>query len=108
MAIYCSCCHDEIKSQYELVVVPSFFRLYPYHTQCYGLLVKGSDFWNFGAPVNSKRGTFLPFFVTSLYLFNLLNQNFRAEPFLHFIWAFIIIYPTYLRLYSYYKFEKKL
>ncbi len=108
MPVYCKCCHGEIKSNHDLVVIPSFFRLYPYHVECYGILMKGSDSFLLGQPVNSTRGTFVPFYLLFTYLFLLLFPNFRAQTPIHFISIFLILYATYQRLYSYYKFERNL
>lgn len=108
MPIYCHRCYDEIKSQYDLVVIPGFIKLYPYHAECYGLETKGRNSFSLSKPINSTRGTITPFFMIFLYLFYLLNDSFRVEPFFHIFWIIIILIPTYQRLYSYYQYEKKL
>jgi len=89
MATYCKCCHEEIKNCYDLVVVANFFKLTPYHINCYTLLMKDSNFFFLGKPVNSFRGSFTPFFLLFSYLFCLLIPSFRAETPIHFVWAFI-------------------
>jgi hypothetical protein len=108
MAVYCNHCGDEIKYQSDLIVTSNLFTFSTYHAECYGLVIKRSGGFFIGQPINSPQGTFAPIAVFSIYLFSLLTTNLRTEPVMHFLFALLILASAFPRLYSYYKFEKKL
>jgi hypothetical protein len=108
MAVTCIRCGKEIEHKNDLVVTSSLYTFYPYHTECFKLKHKKSGIFIAKKQINCLQGTLTPIAFLLIYLINLLFPSFRSEPILHLLWGILIVMTASERLYSYYKFEKKL
>jgi hypothetical protein len=106
MAVVCSHCYEEIEHQSDLIVTGGLFTYNAYHAQCYGLSIKRG--FSLGGPINVKSWIALPIILFCTYLFYLQSPLFRREPILHLIMLLPILVSLFQRVYSFFKFEKKL
>lgn len=102
--VYCERCRKEIKYRDDLVTTTFLFQLVPYHDECYSKDIKGMrTFFVGNQPLNGLSGNIqtLIALILGIAAFFLLDENGRLTSLLAFV---VLGY----RLYSYFKFEKKL
>lgn len=108
MPVCCNRCGDEIISKNDLIVTSTFFKFYAYHKQCFDLEHKSSGMLIRKSQLNNFNAIIAPIMLLVLYLFSLANPYFRAEPVLHIFWIPLIVLSFHQRIYSFFKFERKL
>ena len=107
--VYCFCCQKEIKSKENLVTALYMFFVKPYHDSCYSKELKSvQTLFMQNYPINGVTSAFgaivSPFIGIGLALILKSSSGKNFIVFLPLLALFLI--PTFLRLYSYYKFEK--
>ncbi|MBN8237246.1 hypothetical protein JF544_18530 [Halobacillus kuroshimensis] len=102
----CRYCYKEIKDRDELVTASSWFRLRPYHYQCFEKLVQDTrtvaGVWK---PVNGLTGS-VNLLVMLILAVGLLGTDLLGS--IGDIIGVIALYPLFLRLLSYMIFERPL
>ncbi len=116
--ISCSKCSKEIKTKENLVVAPYFLIPKPYHRKCYvDILTKGIYPPLFSSPINVSwiRVVYGLVVVGALYLvwlFIVSSRGMLENPlilgFSVFIFLFVFVLTVAERLYSHFKFERRL
>lgn len=106
MSIYCKHCSKEIEKKDDLIVATKFLDLNAFHRSCYWAIAKRKKTISLGKPVNGSRSTATaiigPIFYLMIYILGMIKSAYMG------MLLFVIFFtPTLVRLYSWWKFEKK-
>jgi len=117
MLVLCNACKKPIRTKDELITSFYFLKIKPYHSSCYSKNLKSfrTILLN-NYPINSIATMFhiiLSSIMGLIFLSFAITAVIEGDEDL-FLWitasvfivSFLIILPIFVRLYSYYKFEK--
>ena len=119
MSVLCHSCKKPIHTNDDLITSFYFFKIRPYHSSCYSKNLKSlRTIFLKNYPINSIAATFYIAFTSILGLIFLAiaiksiiegDEDLLSWIIMSIIILLLfIILPIFVRLYSYYKFEKKL
>ncbi|PFH82558.1 hypothetical protein [Bacillus sp. AFS088145] len=102
--IHCDRCLKEIRIRGDLVTATSFFKVVPYHEDCYARDIKGAMtlFVN-NQPINGFSGNFLTFLAIIIFFVSLFVKNDMM-----FIITIMSGINILYRFYSYFVYERYL
>ncbi len=109
----CYECGMPIKSKDELVTTLYLFWVKPFHKECFAKSLMSTK-WLFllHTPINSMWGnigvmlSFVAGIFLSYFVLNFLGSILQAYLIIAFIILVFNFYPLFIRLYSYFRFEK--
>jgi len=120
--VICYECHKPINFRNELITLPYLIAARPFHSSCAAIKLKsGKGFFMQGFNLSGVGGTLVAIFLPVLGIWWLYHDWFFELNYRRFdlgdvlvliviltIFFIMIFEPIYLKLYSYFKFEKKL
>lgn len=115
--INCHSCNKPIKSKNDLITALYLVFIRPYHSSCYANKLKSlKTIFLKNYPINGISGTLGAILVPiiGLYVISIFLKTKQIIPSYQvmisaiFFFIFLIVLPIFIRLYSYYKYEKPL
>ncbi|MBS3131473.1 hypothetical protein J4212_03520 [Candidatus Woesearchaeota archaeon] len=118
MPVLCTSCNKPIDTKDELITSLYLFKIRPYHASCYSknlksiktLLLNNHPINSIGTTIYAAFASVMGLVFVSIAISALIGGD--ENPALWvvagiLITSFLIVLPWFIRLYSYYKFEKR-